>query len=377
MIALYWSLLGLILYTYGGYFIMVSVLARLRPEETTASNYTPRLTIVVAAYNEELSIAAKLENILNLDYPKDALELIVGSDASDDGTDAIAQGYADRGVRLQRVEGRLGKTAVQNRCARAGTGDVLVFTDATTRLHKQSLRELVMYFADPAVGCVGARLRYLSNDTGPTGRGGRSYWGYEALLKKWESRFNSMIGVSGCYYAIRKDVYTDIDPKLISDFVVVLDTYAKGLRTVYAHNALCEEQTLQTSADEFGMRVRVALRTYAALFNRGHLLNPLRYPVFSFQLISHKILRYGVSFMLPALLVTNLFLLDRVFFQVSFAFQVGFYLCAGIAWLRERNAKPSGVLALPYYFTLTNLAAITAFLKFLRGERVVVWTPKR
>lgn len=373
----FWTCVALLAYTYVGYGCVMAALARLRPRPVASDDVLPTLTVIVAAYNEEDVIAAKLDNLLSLDYPGDRLQVVVGSDASTDGTDAIVADHADRRVRLERVEGRLGKTAVQNRCVAVADGDVVVFTDATTMLRRDALRRIVRPFADDEVGCVGARLVYVSRDGGSVGRGGTSYWSYEARIKSWESRVGSLIGVSGCFYAVRRSFYRPIDPDLISDFVVALETVARGRRVVYEPDAVCEEETLRDAGDELRMRVRVALRTYTALWRRRELLDPLRHGLFAVQLLSHKVLRYSAGLFLVLALLANLALLDRPLYTAAFVAQIAFYVAAAAGHFVQRGASGARVLALPYYFVLANAAALIALGRALRGDAITVWEPKR
>ena len=219
------------------------------------------------------------------------------------------------------------------------------------------------YFADPDVGCVGARLVFVNRADSQVGSGGTSYWNYEANLKRWESRVNSLIGVSGCYYAIRKSLYSEIDTSLISDFVVALDTVQKGYRVAYAEEACCEEETLVRGADEFEMRVRVALRSYIALVNRKELMNPFRFGLFAFQLFSHKVLRYLVGLFLIGLFVTNLFLVESVFFQVTLFAQLLVYGLAFWTHTAQDRNNAKSIFAIPYYFVLVNYAALVALVR--------------
>lgn len=375
--ATFWSVFGVLLYTYVGYPLLMALLAAVRPRPVAKGDATPPVTVVIAAYNEEGAIAAKLDNTLALDYPADRLEVLVGSDASTDRTDGIVAGYAERRVRLLRVEGRKGKTAVQNACVAEAAGEIVVFTDATTVLAPDAVREMVRNFADPKVGCVGARLVYADRAGTRVGRGGTSYWGYETALKRLESRVNSLIGVSGCFYAIRKEVYEEIGGHLISDFVVVLNTVRKGYRAVFEERAVCEEETLRDPGDELAMRVRVALRTYNALRARRELLSPFRHGLFAVQLLSHKVLRYLVGPLLVVLLGANVLLAAQPFYGAVLALQGGFYLAAAAGHLGQRGGRRGGLLSVPYYFVLVNYAAMVALARFLRGDNITVWEPKR
>jgi len=377
MLYLFWIFLSLIFYTYVGYGVMMWVLSRTVVRPVHRECFSPTVCIIVAAYNEAKHITDKLDNILALDYPASKLSVIVGSDASDDETDEIVRNYESESVRLIRVEGRLGKTAVQNKCVSDSSAEIIVFTDATTLLYPGSLQKLVMSFADESVGCVGGRLIYQDNSKSQVGAGGTRYWSYEALLKQWESAVNSLIGVSGCYYAVRKDVYSPIQTNLISDFVIALDVYCKGYRVVYEDTAICEEETLDKNRDEFAMRARVALRTYCALFARKSLLNPFRYGLFSIQLISHKVFRYAVGLFLIGLYISNIFLLAIPFYKAFFILQTACYIAAALGSISSVGVLGKRVFSIPHYFVLVNIAALVAFFRYLKGERIVVWTPER
>lgn len=376
--ALFWlSVLG-IAFAYFGYGALLWILARFAPRESVKDGRNlPSVTIIVAAYNEERAIEGKLRNLLALDYPSDKLNVIVGSDASSDRTDEIVRRWTGDRIQLLRLQERSGKTAVQNACAERADGDILVFTDATTVLEAASLRQMVANFADPEVGCVGARLIYESAGGTQIGMGSVAYWGYETQIKLWESQVNSLIGVSGCYYAVRKVLYEPIPLNLISDFVVALDTVRRGYRVRFEPLALCYEQTLADVKEEMAMRVRVAVRTYYALWARRMLLNPFRYGLFSFQLLIHKVLRYLVGPMALVALVSNMLLVGEPLYLVIFAAQLAFYAAAAIGFLEYRTMGKLGLLSRPCYLIVVNYAAMVALARFLRGQTVVTWTPQR
>ena len=364
-------------YTYVGYGVLLWVLSKLISRPPASADITPPVTVIITAYNEEESIKAKIDNLLTQDYPRGAMEIIVASDASTDGTDEIVKGLERESVRLLRVEGRLGKTAAQNRAAEAATGEILVFTDATTELHHEGIRRMVRNFADPDVACVGGQLTYVSKKHAGVGSGGTSYWQYERTLKRMESAIHTLIGVSGCFYAVRKSAFSPISPHLISDFVIALETVEKGYRVIYEGGAESYEETLEDPQKEFAMRVRVILRTYAALWEKRALMNPFRYPLFSLQLISHKVLRYAVPLFMLGALVSSAFLLHNRFYAYAFYVQLAFHMTALAGHFMHRSGRGLGFTSKPYYFELANLAALKALLKFIRGERIVTWEPVR
>jgi len=341
------------------------------------SPVTPTLAVVVAAYNEERGIAAKLDNLLALDYPPESLRILVASDGSTDRTDAIVRERASERVQLLRVEGRVGKTECQNRAVLACDSDIVVFTDATTRLDRAAFTALAQNFADTRVGCAAAQLVYEARNEGLTAAGGTAYWGYEVALRQAESALGSLVGVSGCLYAVRRSAYRPIDANSISDFVIAMRMQEQGLRTVFEPAALCYEDTLDRSGEELSMRVRVAIRSIAALVMERRFLNPLRHGLFAWQLLSHKALRYASPFIWVIALLTATKLSSHPFYLFCLVAQLA-VLGAGIAgFVLHARGRGVGVLGKPYYFLLTNLASLLAVWRYVRGERVRIWNPVR
>jgi cellulose synthase/poly-beta-1,6-N-acetylglucosamine synthase-like glycosyltransferase len=361
---------------YVCYPVLARVLGELVEKPIQRAPIRPHVTVVVTAYNEQKGIKAKLDNLLAADYPAEQLDVIVASDASSDDTDNIVRAYGDPRVSLLRVEGRQGKTACQNEAVRAARGEIVVFTDATTEIDRGTLIAMVENFADPTIGCVAGRLIYVDTQASLTGSGGTAYWEYELSLRKAETQMGSLVGVSGCLYAVRKSAYRDMSPSLISDFVIALIMQEQKLRTVLEVNGICREDTLAKSKQELGMRVRVAIRSITALVNKVNCLNPFRFGLFALQLWSHKTLRYLSPVIWIVLLVANLQLLNvHWIYQLALAAQLA-VIVAGIAgWLW--HSQKLAALAKPYYFLLTNVASMIAILRYLRGDRVTVWRTVR
>ena len=371
-------LLLLVAYAYLGYPLLIFVLSRLLPRRVRKADITPKVSLIIAAYNEERDIAARLDNALALDYPCDKLEIIVASDCSTDRTDEIVRGYCARGVILDRQRERLGKSVAQNHAARVASGDLLIFSDATTMYAPDTVRRLVRSFADPQVGCVAGQLIYVDRAASGVGRGCRTYWSYEKFIKASESRAGSLIGVSGCLYAVRRSSYAPLALDMSSDFVIATEMHLQGLRTVYERDAVAMEETNQRSRDEFRMRVRVIEQTYSALHRYAAALNPRRHGLFAWQLISHKLMRYAVPVWLVAIFALNWSLSgESSLYRWSFIAQLIFYLMGLAGWAGARRGLRLGLLALPYYYALANVAALAAFIEFMRGRANVVWEPIR
>ncbi|HEX8475845.1 MAG TPA: glycosyltransferase family 2 protein [Pyrinomonadaceae bacterium] len=374
----FWSSAAALVYTYAGYPLLIAVLSRVRGRSIRRGELTPSVSIIITAYNEERDIAAKLENTLALDYPKDKMEVVVVSDCSSDRTDEIVREYAARGVRLQRQAERLGKTAAQNAAVEQARGEFILFSDATTLYQPDVLRVMMRDFADPSVGCVAGRLVYVDPARSSTGSGARSYWNYETFLKRHESRVCSLIGVSGCLYAVRRSAYVPLYNEACSDFIIATKMVEQGLRAVYEPDAVCTEETNRQPSRELSMRVRVITQTYTDLWRHRAMLNPLRSGFYAVQLLSHKVMRYLVPFFLAATFVASVALARHSFFYLlMLAGQLAFYASAFFGWLLERAGLKIGLLALPQYFVLANVASVVAAYKFLRGERFARWEPIR
>jgi cellulose synthase/poly-beta-1,6-N-acetylglucosamine synthase-like glycosyltransferase len=369
---------GLIAYAYIGYPMLILALSKLFSKDVKRREIEPTVTFLITAYNEELGIAEKLENTLRLDYPREKFEIVVVSDHSSDGTDSIVQTYADRGVKLLRLPHRAGKTAAQNYAVERANGEIIVFSDATSVYAEDSIRQIVTGFADPTVGCVAGKLVYVDPARTAVGSGARSYWSYERLLKESESTFCSLIGVSGCIYAVRRANYRPMYPEACSDFLIATEIYRQGLRTIYEPSAVCFEETNRKGRKEMKMRIRVISQTFTDLWRNRDMLNPFQSGFYAVQLISHKILRYSVPlFLALALLSSGLLAWTSGFFLAMFGLQLGFYALAVAAWPAQRFGIKAGPLNLPLYFVLANVASVAGFLQFLRGERYASWEPIR
>ena len=342
------------------------------------SEIEPSVTVLITAYNEEDAIRAKLENTLTLEYPTEKLEILVASDGSTDGTDDIVREFESRGVRLFRQEGRVGKTETQNNAVARATGEIVLFSDATTEYEPDVLRKLLPAFADETVGCVAGRLIYVDTASSNVGKGARSYWNYETFIKTAESSACSLIGASGCLYAVRKSAYVAMYAEACSDFLICTMLYRQGLRSVFEPSAVCFEDTNRRPSDEMRMRVRVISQTYTDLWRNIDMMNPLRSGLYAVELISHKVLRYAVPVLLLALLISNIFVAQQsIFFSIILSAQVLFYLMALVGWVLEKFGVRLTFLVIPLYFVLANLACVIAFFRFLRGERISTWEPIR
>jgi len=370
--------LGVIVWVYVGYPVVLGLVAWLRRRPVARAGVTPPVTIVICAYNEERDIRRKLEECLAADYPTEQLEILVASDGSTDRTDDIVREFAPR-VRLLRVEGRGGKTIAQNAAVLEARGEILVFSDVTTVYTPATVREMVENFADPAVGCVGGDLHYEKEAQNTSAEGRALFWGYERQLRLWESQIHSIIGVAGCVYAMRRELYVPLDRAAISDFVQPGGVTARGYRTVLEPRALAFEPVESRSlGEELYRRARVITRGLRGAFTMPDLLNPFRHPWFATLLWSHRVLRWLVPVFLLVLLAASIPLATRgPVFQVVLAAQLAVYGSGAVAYALERLRVRLPGAFIPLYFCVVNLAPLLALAWIARGEKKIVWETGR
>jgi len=239
------------------------------------------------------------------------------------------------------------------------------------------LEKLVQNFSDPSVGYVTGKMVYVNPDGSLVGDGCSSYMKYENWLRDKETRLGSIVGVDGGIDAMRKSLYEVLGADQLPDLVQPLKVVEKGYRVIYEPGAVLKENVSNDSSGEYQMRVRVALRALWALRDMKSLLNPLRFGVFSLQLLSHKILRYLAFIPILAVLLANILLLgEGQFYLATLVLQLLFYLLAWKGMDYKDKQKIPIYFTVPYYFTLLNLACLTASVRYIKGEKMVVWKPR-
>ena len=366
---IFWSMLGALFYTYFGYPLFMAFLLKFKKVKgTVIGNIRPFISIVIAAYNEEKDISAKLNGILNSDYPKDKMEVVVISDCSSDGTDKIVATFADKGVRLFRLEERTGKIGGYRKVIGHLKGEIIVFSDATSLLSPNSISSLVDNFADPKVGCAGGLLAYMNPKNAGIGEGENQYWGYETRIRDMESALCSLTSVSGTLYAVRKDLYPlDIKDYLADDLIVPIRVIKAGFRVVLEKKAVCREFTTLNIDEEMNKRIRITSQNIRGLIDQMDILNPFRYGLYSILVISHKLFRLLVPIFLIAAFLANLILMfSSKWYMLIMFMQILFYAGAMV-----------GVSNSLFYFCLSNWAILVGIARTFKGEKVVTWETMR
>src|SRR5215468_5785110 len=387
---IFWSSAGVLLHTYLIYPLLLVVLGNItqlmsdlrfgltrrtrRVDRGEAA--CPRVSIVFAAHNEEAVIAQKMSNCASLDYPVDALEILVGCDGCTDATAARARASALPHVSVHEFRDRCGKPAVLNRLMTLARGDIAVFCDANTEIEPDAIQKLVRHFRQPDIGCVCGELRLRSRNGGAMGE--RLYWRFETLLKFLESRSNMLIGANGALFAIRRSLFVAIpSDDIVDDLLVALNVRAAGHRVVYEPEAVAWEEAAPSASDEFKRRVRIGAGNFSALRHTWRLLNPREGRV-ALAFWSHKILRWLVPVALVAMQISALTLARDPLYGAA-AGAGGVLLL--LAWLGRRLAVRGqhwAPAAVAYYFVAMNAALILGLVAFLRGTQSIVWarTPR-
>jgi cellulose synthase/poly-beta-1,6-N-acetylglucosamine synthase-like glycosyltransferase len=373
------------LYAYIGYPLLLRLVAATRREGTTpvADTEWPFVTITVPCYNEERSIRDTLNALLAVDYPADRRQILVISDASTDGTDAIVREFANRGVELLRLDARRGKSAAENAAGHAARGDIIVNTDATIRIAPHSLKALVSAFADPRVGVASGRdVSVASVDDATTAKvatGESGYVGYEMNIRALETRVGSIVGASGCFYGIRASLYDSSFPETLSrDFASALMAAEHGYRAVSVNDAVCLVPRTKSLQSEFRRKIRTMARGLQTLWFKRHLMNPFRHGAFAWMLVSHKLCRWLVYPALPiaavALVIASFH--SRAWLVVLVLSVIGGAIgIAGMRW-PARSAAPR-LIRIAGFAVASNLAGVLAWVQVLRNRRMAVWEPTR
>ncbi len=375
MVWVFWIGIIMIGYTYVGYPILLSVLGWFRKRPVNKGECLPSVSIIIPNYNEEKRIAAKLDNTLRLDYPRELLEIIVTSDCSTDGSDEIVASYADRGVKSVRLQQRQGKHRAQGRALEIAEGEIIVFTDVNILLPEDSIKIIVGNFADPAVGCVSSMDKIMAEDDTVNTEG--IYIRYDMFLRRRESAVGSTTGMSGSFYATRRSLCDNWLADMSNDFYMPLLAVMRGRRAILDINVVGNYRLVGTYREELIRKVRTIVHGLQVLFHFKKILNPLRYGVFAIQVISHKLCRWLVPFSLIAVLISNIFLLDRgLWYQLMLAGQVVIYMLAliGYCWPGGKNLI---LIRVAYYFVMVNLSIIIAWYKYLTGQMYTTWEPSK
>jgi cellulose synthase/poly-beta-1,6-N-acetylglucosamine synthase-like glycosyltransferase len=375
-VLLTWLFVGLCVYVYVGYPLLLALLAKFRANPPQQGDITPPVSLIIAAYNEEVVIAEKVENSLKLNYPAEKLQIMVVADGSNDSTPQIVEKYPDEQVVLLFSPERRGKSAALNRGVEQATGEILVFSDANAFYHADAIRHLVRNFNDPAVGCVSGRKTIVSSASS-IGESEGLYWKYESFIKKAESRVHSSTGVVGEMNAIRREFFEAIPENIINDDAyLAFRVMQKGYRVLYESEAYSWETSALSTRDEVIRRQRINAGRYQLFFSPRELW-PWNNRLVLFKLISHKFFRLLLPFFMFGAFLFNaavlLFPDAPLIMSAVFLLQLMFYFLAFTGRLAEQSGRKFRLVKLAYYIVSSNEASVRGLIRYLRGKQSVLW----
>lgn len=378
---IFWLTFTLIVYCYVGYPVVLYALASILHKPVQKKPIEPKVALLLCAWNEEDVIGAKIKNLCALDYPKEKITFLIGSDGSDDTTDTIVASFKDARIKLIRNEERKGKMAILKRLLDTADAEIIVFTDARQEMDTQAIKELVANFNDPSVGCASGELIFRAKE-GATAKGINVYWNYEKSLRKNESRIHSMLGATGAIYAARKNLINNLPNNIIlDDMYIPLSIIQKGYRAVFDGSAKAFDNAANSPKEEYRRKTRTIYGNYQIFKAFAGLFNPFQSPV-AIQFFSHKLLRVLAPFLLIALFFINIVLSDNASYKTLLFLQIIFYSMAVIGFIARYNNNGlfkiiSRLCYIPYVFCLLNFSALIGFVQLLSGKQTTHWKKAR
>lgn len=383
---LFWLGISIVVYTYIGYGLVITFLAKLFPARGKRDgDKEPAVSLIVAAWNEADWIEQKAENMLALDYPPEKMQIIFVTDGSDDGTPQKLEKYADRFTLLHKDE-RAGKIAAMERAVTYAENPILIFSDANAMLNPEAVRNIVKHYEDQNVGAVAGEKRILmEEEESASGAGEGIYWKYEGYLKARDYEFYSVVGAAGELFSVRRELFEPVEPDtLLDDFIISLRVASRGYRVAYAPEAFASERPSADSSAEMKRKVRISAGGLQSIVRLRHLLNPFGQFKLWFQYVSHRVLRWTLApLMLPLILLSNIFLvlytpsadtiLPVYFYQFILVAQLLFYTFALGGYILEKKKMRAKILFVPFYFTFMNISVFLGLKRFLKGSQTVIW----
>ncbi len=373
----FWCATFLVIYTYALYpFILLVGRKQKKAARVSVSDaHLPTVTVVIAVFNEEDHLRKRLANLASIDYPRERLTVLIGSDGSTDGTNKLLEEQGSVFLKPFLFSKRRGKALVLNDLIEQAEGEIVVLSDANTLYDTSAIKNLVKHFADPIVGAVCGELVLESNNRTVGGLGESSYWRYENIVKKLESDFYTTLGTTGAIYGLRKALFVPLPASkpVTDDFVIAMSVLQRHYRIVYEPSALAYEHPANSVVGEFRRKVRIGASNFHGISEYASLLSP-RFGIVAFELWSHKIIRWFVPFFILVLTLSCLVLAGTSpFFRYLLTMEGVFFLTALLGLLCEVMKIQIGILGLPYYFVAMNTALFVGFFKFLRRSQGTAW----
>ena len=379
---LFWVLIGLAVYAYAVYPLLIAAIARLKRNQPQPllPETLPHVTLFVTAFNEEQFVDEKIANSHALDYPADRLHLVWVTDGSDDNTNQLLAKYPD--VKVFFEPERRGKVHAMKRGLQLIDTDIVIFTDANTMLSAESVKEMVRLFENPQIGCVAGEKRISSDSRQNAASSGEgAYWPYESWIKRNDATAGSAIGAAGELFAMRRSLYQPIsDNTLLDDFEISLRIALTGYKIGYSPRACAIERPSANIGEEMKRKVRIAAGSFQTMLRLGGLFNFFSHPMLTFQYVSHKVLRWVMVPLAMVLIiplniyfcVINNFSINNIY-TWTLAAQILFYVATFVGFALQNKKLNASWIYIPYYFFLANKAMWLGFWRFCRNKQSVNW----
>lgn len=384
MISALWISLFIVAYTFVGYGFLLYFIIKIKRSvkgkpalPVVADEDLPSCTLVVAAYNESHFIAEKIKNSLELQYPAGKLKFVFVTDGSSDNTPEIIAQYPQ--IQLLHKPERAGKIAAVHRAMEYVDTDVVVFTDANTFLNPEAMMRICRHYSDRTVGSVAGEKRvHMDTNADASAAGEGFYWKYESTLKKWDSELYSVVGAAGELFSVRRDLYQDVPADtVLDDFMISMLIAEQGYRIIYEPDAYAVETASENVSEELKRKIRIAAGGIQSILRLKSLLFSFKYPVLSFQYVSHRVLRWTVTpfFLILAFVLNLLMVIEGTnwFYIAMFAAQVLFYCLAFLGFVMEKRSIRIKALFIPYYFCVMNYAVLAGIIRYFTKKQSSVW----
>lgn len=380
--------IGLVVYTYLGYGILVWLMIRLRPRRPPVASlseaYLPDVTLIVPAYNELDCLPAKVANSLGQSYPREHIHFLFVTEGSTDGSDEYLRANYGDAISILGGTERRGKVAAMNMAMQQIKTPIVIFTDANTQLNLDAVSNIVRHFRDPKVGAVAGEKRIQTTDSeSAAGSGEGIYWKYESQLKRWDAELHTIVGAAGELFAVRTELYEPVSPNtILDDFMISLLIAGRGYRVAYEPDAYALERPSFSIIDEQKRKIRIAAGGFQSIVWLKHLLNPFRYGILTFEYVSHRVMRWAVTpICLPIIFLLNAGLALRdgwtSVWGWLFIAEILFYGAAWLGYTLEKRQIRWKAAFVPFYFTFMNICALAGLVRYLRGNQSGTWEKVR
>ncbi|MBM4286576.1 MAG: glycosyltransferase [Deltaproteobacteria bacterium] len=368
---LFWLQVLIVVHVWVGYIILLKILSIFLKREVNLEGPLPGVTVLLTVHNEEKLVESRIKNLLDSQYPRELLEILVASDGSTDATDHLVSSLSltDHRIKLFATQGG-GKSFTQNQAIPRAHNEIVLLTDGSTTFEPHAIKGLVRHFNDESVGCVTGRCLLREKDNSISASHS-IYWKAEMLIRRLESSIGTLHTASGQFMAFRKSLFRPFSCKYGDDCIIPLDILLQYFRVVHEDKLLAYEEFPSTIKGELKARTRMTLRNLTCTLSKYPLLNPIKYPLISLSIFSHKLLRWLTPFFLLAIFISNLLLVgESSIYPLTLWAQLIFYALGLIGLIGEQRGHRLPLASLVFSFLLANLGFFLGVINAIIGKEI-------